>query len=370
MKYFLFVLLVSILFAFQNDGSPQAEISITSEQLHAEYSANEVAADMKFKNIVLNVHGVIQDITKNLFDTPFVTLRTDQMFFNVLCKFNDDDLSTLAHLSKGTMVSITGKCVGMFMHSVILENCLLNVLPAKAETKSEMPSSPVPVPREPVESPRQATVEPSGISKELPRFELAYSAPLADYLIVPGDVEKNLASFESLGCFTVELHARYKNEARANMVKNVKDLIGSGEMKVSSEGGNPDLLNDVITISSFDAQKKTVTFSGAQIYRAIDGRIIGMTKVQMTCPLDSPKYSTMCKVEEAIEKMFQEASGSKSETSSRPTRTDLSTPVNPQRQNTPKAAPSKATPDLVSPKSSHRSRPTSAEVIQMLQEHP
>jgi TonB family protein len=142
---------------------------------------------------------------------------------------------------------------------------------------------------------------------------LVYSAPPADFFIGGGDIQKNLVPFSSSGCFTVELHSKYKNQARTNMIETIRKQINSGELAVSPEKGNPDLLGDVVTTAFFDTQKKTVTFSGKQSYVDINNATIASRQVQETFDISSPKYSTLGKVAGSIESLLQASEGSKAQ---------------------------------------------------------
>lgn len=140
-------------------------------------------------------------------------------------------------------------------------------------------------------------------------LQLVYSGPIADFLITDGDIPKNKAIFTTSGCFKVELHSKYKGNARANMIKDLRRQMNTGEVVTSSENGDLAMLGDVITMASFDTRKKTVTFSGKQSYVDINNAIIGTRQVQETFDLDSPKYSTIGKVKSSIESQLQASEG-------------------------------------------------------------
>lgn len=102
-----------------SNAAPAARVS--ARQLFADYDANEVAADDKYKDKVLVVSGTISDIGKDIVDTMYVTLETDG-FMNVQCMFADEHKSQLASASKGQSVNIKGKCEGK-MGNVLLRGC-------------------------------------------------------------------------------------------------------------------------------------------------------------------------------------------------------------------------------------------------------
>ncbi|WP_009904341.1 OB-fold protein [Burkholderia thailandensis] len=76
-------------------------IQITAQQLYAEYHANEVAADLKYKGRRLAVTGAIADIKKDVFDDPIVSLQVDgDPFHTVNAYFGKDKIEQIAKLQK------------------------------------------------------------------------------------------------------------------------------------------------------------------------------------------------------------------------------------------------------------------------------
>jgi hypothetical protein len=104
-------------------GAPA--FSITAEDLHAEYDANEVAADAKFKNKILLVTGAVDEIGKDILDQPYITLgRGEMSVFGVQAIFPESDSRDLAKLSKGERVAVKCVCAGK-LGNVILKKCSL-----------------------------------------------------------------------------------------------------------------------------------------------------------------------------------------------------------------------------------------------------
>ncbi|MGO9534062.1 MAG: hypothetical protein ACLP3B_23170 [Syntrophobacteraceae bacterium] len=206
--------------------------------------------------------------------------------------------------------------------------------PQHPETMGENPDKPPTAPKT-IQDSSSAPIETVKPQNESQPPRLVYSAPLTDFFIGGGDIQKNLVPFSSSGCFTVELHSKYKNKARRNMIETIRKQISSGELAVSPEKGDPDLLGDIVTTAFFDTQKKTVTFSGKQFYMDTSHAVIGTREIQETYPFDSPKYRTLGKVAEAIESRLQ----------------------------APRAAPSNPYPQR---QGEPRTRPTTAQIIQKL----
>lgn len=97
----------------QTQPAQQDAISITAEQLYKEYEANEVAADLKYKNKALCVKGKIRIIGKGFGDAPYVNLATGVFTHQVMVIFPAGKYDNqLATYSTGTAIEVTGKCTG------------------------------------------------------------------------------------------------------------------------------------------------------------------------------------------------------------------------------------------------------------------
>jgi len=105
-------------------GSAVAATEITAGALYAEYDANEVAADEKYKGQFIIVSGTIDTIAKDIMDTMYITLDNDAGIGQIQCMFSDAHKSQLANAKKGQSVRVKGKCSGKMMN-VILRGCRL-----------------------------------------------------------------------------------------------------------------------------------------------------------------------------------------------------------------------------------------------------
>ncbi len=96
---------------------------VTALQLYSEYEANEVAADSKYKNKLIEVSGTISNIGKDVLDNPYVTLQGDSTtFFSVQCMFKKSQQEQLTSLSKDTEISLKGRVSGKMMN-IIINDC-------------------------------------------------------------------------------------------------------------------------------------------------------------------------------------------------------------------------------------------------------
>ncbi|MCZ7649518.1 MAG: OB-fold putative lipoprotein [Planctomycetota bacterium] len=129
------VIVFGVLFVLYLAGSAmkRQESSVKSEEpaarllatkIMAEYEANEVGADARYKDKVVEVTGEVNHVGKDLFNDPYVTLKTDNVLLSVQCFFKEKDAGQLGSLSKGLRVNIRGRCDGK-MGNVILKDCEL-----------------------------------------------------------------------------------------------------------------------------------------------------------------------------------------------------------------------------------------------------
>ncbi len=116
-----FGLLVFCFFAFgsvdtdedtQKVQSQAASYTLSAEQLFAEYDSNEVAADSKYKDKVVVVSGVIQDIGKDIMDDAYIIIGGMGFLDGVQCTFTEGQEASIAGLSKGQRVTVKGMVLG------------------------------------------------------------------------------------------------------------------------------------------------------------------------------------------------------------------------------------------------------------------
>lgn len=99
--------------------------TITAQELFKEYESNEVSADTKYKEKVVQVSGTVSDIGKDILDNPYVVVGSfGDLGLGVQCTFAESQNATISELKKGDAVSIKGTCNGSLMH-VQLNSCVL-----------------------------------------------------------------------------------------------------------------------------------------------------------------------------------------------------------------------------------------------------
>ena len=105
-------------------STQESAITVSARQLYADYEANGVAADEKYKGKVLQVTGVVNTIDRDIMDKIYVTLKGNQYFGDIQCFFAESHIGTASQLSKGQTITVKGKCDGKLMN-VMLKGCII-----------------------------------------------------------------------------------------------------------------------------------------------------------------------------------------------------------------------------------------------------
>jgi len=93
---------------------PKPVATLTSDELIAEYQKNEVGADQKYKDKLIEVTGKVAEIKKDLFGRYFVGLGTahEGEMFDVMCYLDPSSEADAGKLQKGETATIKGLCQG------------------------------------------------------------------------------------------------------------------------------------------------------------------------------------------------------------------------------------------------------------------
>lgn len=102
----------------------ESVISVAASELMRDYDANEVAADAKYKDKVIQTSGTITSIGKDILDTPYITLSSGgNSFSSVQCMFEKSDQAELAALAKNTKITLQGRVSGKTLGNVLIREC-------------------------------------------------------------------------------------------------------------------------------------------------------------------------------------------------------------------------------------------------------
>lgn len=108
-----------------NEIVPKEEvIKITAKELMSEYKANEIAADNLYKGKLLEVSGNVDNIGKDILDSPYITLKTNEMFDTVQCMIKDSEVDKASILKEDDSIILEGKCSGGGLF-LLLKDCVI-----------------------------------------------------------------------------------------------------------------------------------------------------------------------------------------------------------------------------------------------------
>jgi len=101
----------------------RSAVQITASQLFTEYSENDVGADKRYKDKLLQVSGNVGAISRDFREHIYVTLDAGEaMIFSIQCFFADSEEDKAAELRPGQFLTIRGRCGGKF-GNVFLRDC-------------------------------------------------------------------------------------------------------------------------------------------------------------------------------------------------------------------------------------------------------
>ncbi|HMR83963.1 MAG TPA: hypothetical protein PKE30_12565 [Niabella sp.] len=99
-------------------------IEVTAKQLVADYNANEVSADNKYKGKQLKITGVVESINKDFTNDIYLIIKGgDELFSDVHAYF--DDAEAAAKISKGQKITFTGVGSGFTIKDVIIKEAAM-----------------------------------------------------------------------------------------------------------------------------------------------------------------------------------------------------------------------------------------------------
>jgi hypothetical protein len=103
---------------------PKPDFNVSAPDLCREYEANSIAADLKYKGKLLEVSGTIKDINKDILNSIFVVLdsQNPESITDAQLYFSDAHEKEAARLNKGEYFGAVCRCDGKFMN-VILKDC-------------------------------------------------------------------------------------------------------------------------------------------------------------------------------------------------------------------------------------------------------
>lgn len=112
----------------QQETQREIPIEISLDQLKAEYDANQLAADAKYKGKLLKFSAIIRNISKDIVGRPMVSLTTRKIresfdIFSAVCYFKRGEESKLIGLKNEQIVTVIGRNDGMTVGVLSFKDC-------------------------------------------------------------------------------------------------------------------------------------------------------------------------------------------------------------------------------------------------------
>jgi hypothetical protein len=100
-------------------------VKVSAADLAKAYTANEIAADSKYKDKILEITGAVEQVRREGLGETTVELATGEEDDNVLCKFDKGHQQEMEKLQPPQPVTIRGKCKGRDGNGIHLQKCVL-----------------------------------------------------------------------------------------------------------------------------------------------------------------------------------------------------------------------------------------------------
>jgi hypothetical protein len=99
------------------------DLEATAEQYDADYAANEIAADQKYKGRKILLTGVIGSINKDFKGDAYIVLKANNPFMGVHAELNERGTTGASTLAKDTVVYLVCDSGTRIIGSAVARNC-------------------------------------------------------------------------------------------------------------------------------------------------------------------------------------------------------------------------------------------------------
>ncbi|MBS1626129.1 MAG: hypothetical protein JST83_19065 [Bacteroidetes bacterium] len=108
-----------------SESDVSSRIYCNAEDIYHDYDLNEVAADNKYKDHLVEVSGYVLEIGKDINQMAYIELQaSENSFFNVRCYLQADQMKEASYVTKGQRRTLLGYGNGFPMHSVQIRDCV------------------------------------------------------------------------------------------------------------------------------------------------------------------------------------------------------------------------------------------------------
>jgi hypothetical protein len=110
----------------KNIATANADFSIGAQALYRDFNTNEIAANTKYLNKIIEVDGIVDNASLNDHGDLTIMLKVPEVASgNILCTIPSTNLKQGKNPDKGQKVKIKGTCSGLSIDDVVLDRCVL-----------------------------------------------------------------------------------------------------------------------------------------------------------------------------------------------------------------------------------------------------
>jgi DNA/RNA endonuclease YhcR with UshA esterase domain len=108
-----------------NVKEASADIAISANKILEDFSTDEITANTKYLEKIIEVKGVISD-TKIEKEKGIITLKTNDDFGSVLCHLSAAATKQMSALKEGQTITVKGICTGYLMDVILVKSEIIN----------------------------------------------------------------------------------------------------------------------------------------------------------------------------------------------------------------------------------------------------
>jgi hypothetical protein len=107
----------------QNMNRAKSDLSLSATELFTDFENDEANANTKYLDKIVEVQGIVKEISTDETGTTSVTLESGSDMFGVICQMDNLTDHKRTAFQKGEEVTLKGICTGVLM-DVVLVRCI------------------------------------------------------------------------------------------------------------------------------------------------------------------------------------------------------------------------------------------------------
>ncbi len=104
------------------DPATEKSIGVTAVDLFRDFENNEIEANTRYLDKVVEISGKVTEITANQDLMPIIVLETENTFFGVRCTLNNPEIKAQI----GETIILKGVCTGYLSDVIITDATIVN----------------------------------------------------------------------------------------------------------------------------------------------------------------------------------------------------------------------------------------------------